>query len=289
MGAGSMKGIKTRIRSMENTKQITKAMEMVASSKLRKAQARVISARPYFETLYRTLLEIAQGTDDFSSPYFEKRTIRHSCFIVIAGDRGLAGGYNANVLRMAEETMKGRNPYVLPIGKRTVEFAKKRRIPIIAEEYEEAGAVSVGDCFTAAKTVTKEFKEGRYDEVYVVYTEFRSILSQVPVMKKLLPLDDAMLTELPEGTPRMMDRGMVLYEPDPFEVFEAIIPEYLGGVIYGTICESVAAEQGARRTAMENATENAEEMIESLSLQYNRARQDAITQEITEIVAGAEQ
>ena len=119
MAGGSMKGIKTRIRSMENTKQITKAMEMVASSKLRKAQARVIAARPYFETLYSTLQEIANGTEGFSSPFFEKREIRHSCYIVIAGDRGLAGGYNANVLRLAQSEMAGKDPYILPLGKRT--------------------------------------------------------------------------------------------------------------------------------------------------------------------------
>jgi len=289
MAGGSMKGIKTRIRSMENTKQITKAMEMVASSKLRKAQARVIAARPYFETLYSTLQEIANGTEGFSSPFFEKREIRHSCYIVIAGDRGLAGGYNANVLKLAQGEMEGKDPYILPLGKRTVEFAKKRGIPFVAEDYAEAEDVSVGDCFTAAKTVTKEFIEGRYDEVYVIYTEFRSILSQVPVMRKLLPLDEEMIHGGEGAEPQLMNPGMVLYEPSPEQVFEAIIPEYLGGVIYGSLCESVAAEQGARRTAMEAATDNAEEMIESLSLLYNRARQGAITQEITEIVAGSNQ
>ena len=137
--------------------------------------------------------------------------------------------------------------------------------------------------------MTKEFIEGRYDEVYVIYTEFRSILSQVPVMRKLLPLDEEMIHSGKGADPQLMNPGMVLYEPGPDEVFEAIIPEYLGGVIYGSLCESVAAEQGARRTAMEAATDNAEEMIENLSLLYNRARQGAITQEITEIVAGANQ
>ena len=289
MAGGSMKGIKNRIRSMESTKQITKAMEMVASSKLRKAQARVQNSRPYFETLYSTLQQIARGTEDFSSPYFEKREIRHSCFIVIGGDRGLAGGYNANVLKAAQNLMAGKDPYILPIGKRTVEFAKKHGYRIVAEEYAEAEDVSVGDCFTAAKTVAREFGEGVYDEVYVVYTEFRSMLSQVPVTKKLLPLDDEMRKGQEGASEELMRRGRVLYEPGPEEVFAAIIPEYLGGVIFGTLCESFASEQGARRTAMEAATDNAEEMIDSLSLLYNRARQGAITQEITEIVAGANQ
>ncbi|MBQ9910400.1 MAG: ATP synthase F1 subunit gamma [Lachnospiraceae bacterium] len=289
MAGGSMKGIKNRIRSMESTKQITKAMEMVASSKLRKAQARVLNSRPYFETLYSTLQQIARGTEDFSSPYLEKRQIKHSCFIVIGGDRGLAGGFNANLLKAAQSLMSGKDPYILPIGKRTVDFAKKRGYKIVAEEYAEAEDVSVGDCFTAAKTVAKGFVEGIYDEVYVVYTEFRSMLSQVPVTKKLLPLDDEMLLGQKEEETELMVRGRVLYEPSPEAVFASIIPEYLGGVIFGTLCESFASEQGARRTAMEAATDNAEEMIGNLSLLYNRARQGAITQEITEIVAGANQ
>ncbi len=282
MAGVSMKDIKLRIKSMESTKQITKAMEMVASSKLRRAQERVLAARPYFEILYDTLNTIANNTEDFSSPYLEKRPIRKSCFVVIAGDRGMAGGYNHNVLRMAYEQMEGKNACVLPIGKKALEFFHARKIEILTDAYAVAADLNVGDCFTASKMLSKGFLDGEFDELSVVYTNFVSMLAQSPAALPLLPL---------EYHPQPGDRPsdcLTLYEPDSLSVFDAIIPEYLGGVIYGALCESVTSEQGARRTAMDSATKNAEDMIADLSLRYNRARQGAITQEITEIVAGSE-
>lgn len=282
MAGVSMKNIKLRIKSMESTKQITKAMEMVASSKLRRAQERVLAARPYFEILYDTLNTIANNTEDFSSPYLEKRQVKKSCFVVIAGDRGLAGGYNHNVLRLAFEQMEGKNVCVLPIGKKALEFFRARKIEILTDAYAVAAELHVGDCFTASKMLSKCFLDGDFDEITVVYTNFVSMLSQSPAALPVLPL---------EYHPHAGDRPsdcLTLYEPDSISVFDAIIPEFLGGVIYGALCESVTSEQGARRTAMDAATKNAEEMIADLSLKYNRARQSAITQEITEIVAGAD-
>ncbi len=282
MAGVSMKDIKLRIKSMESTKQITKAMEMVASSKLRRAQERVLAARPYFEILYDTLNTIANNTEDFSSPYLEKRPVKKSCFVVIAGDRGLAGGYNHNVLRMAYEQMEGKNACVLPIGKKALEFFHARKIEILTDAYAVAADLHVGDCFTASKTLANGFLNGEFDELSVIYTNFVSILSQSPASLPLLPL-----AYHPQPGDRPSD-CLTLYEPDSISVFDAIIPEYLGGVIYGALCESVTSEQGARRTAMDAATKNAEDMIADLSLKYNRARQGAITQEITEIVAGSE-
>ena len=282
MAGVSMKDIKLRIRSMESTKQITKAMEMVAASKLRRAQERVAHSRPYFETLYDTLKTIVEKTEDFESPYLAERDGGKVCYVVIAGDRGLAGGYNSNVLKMAYGEMADQDACVLPIGKRSVEFFKHRGVPIVTEAYAEAADISISDCFSAAKLLCKSFLNEEFDEIYVVYTTFVSILSQTPTRRKILPLPRT-------GKEKTGDPGcLTLYEPSSFEVFDAIIPEYLGGVIYGALCESVASEQGARRTAMDAATKNAEEMIEDLSLKYNRARQGAITQEITEIVAGGE-
>ena len=280
MAGVSMKDIKLRIKSMENTKQITKAMEMVASSKLRRAQERVQNSRPYFETLYDTLTTIANNTEDFSSPYLERREIRRACYVVIGGDRGLAGGYNHNVFKLAYSAMQGRDCCVVPIGKKALDYFRIHPVPVLTDAYAEAAQVHVGDCFTVAKLMSKAFLAGEFDEIFVVYTKFVSMLSQQPAMLRLLPLEHHRRKKGPIDC-------LTLYEPDSRSVFDAIIPEYLGGLIYGALCESVTSEQGARRTAMDAATKNAEEMIADLSLKYNRARQGAITQEITEIVAGS--
>ena len=281
MAGVSTKEIKNRIRSMESTKQITKAMEMVASSKLRKAQAQVNASRPYFETLYETLQNIAQSGRDFSSPYLVEQKCQKAIYIVIAGDRGLAGGYNSNVLKTVMAQMEGKDSQVLPIGKKAVDYFKSHGVSILSDSYVEAEDVSVADCFTIAKDLCKRYLAGQFGRVYVVYTDFVSVLSQVPNTKQLLPL----LRQERTGSAPESD---IVYEPDCESVFASIIPEYLGGVLYGALCESRASEQAARRTAMDAATSNADEMIAGLSLQFNRARQAAITQEITEIVAGSQ-
>ena len=255
MAGASMKDIKLRIKSVESTMQITKAMELVASSKLRKAKERQERCRPYFTGLKQTLESIETATHDFSSPYQQHREVKKRCLIVIAGDRGLAGGYNSNVFKS-----------VLPL----------------LTEFAEAASVSVADCFTISNLVTQGYLSGQYDEVSVVYTCFVSMLTQTPAQDSLLPLEKL------EAKDETGVRQLVLYEPSPSAVYDAIVPNYIAGMIYGAMSESVASELGARRTAMDAASKNASEMIEDLSLRYNRARQGAITQEITEIVAGAE-
>lgn len=282
MAGVSTKEIKNRIRSMESTKQITKAMEMVAASKLRRAQAQIAASRPYFEILRGTIEDITRANRDFSSPYLKKREGNKVLYIVIAGDRGLAGGYNSNVLKLVSSQIQGKDAAVLPIGKKAVDSFQNKGVPILTQSYAEAASVGIGDCFSIAKQVSKAFLAGEYDEVYVAYTDFVSMLSQTPDFMKLLPL------EKPENKeaepPRRCD---TLYEHPAEEVFAAIVPEYLGGMLYGALCESRASEQAARRSAMDSATQNADDMIADLSLKFNRARQAAITQEITEIVAGS--
>lgn len=278
MAGVSTKEIKNRIRSMESTKQITKAMEMVAASKLRRAQAQVLYSRPYFEIFHQTITDISLSNQDFSSVYLQERPVSKAMYIVIAGDRGLAGGYNSNILKLVQERISGQNAEVLPIGRKAVEFFRSNGISAFTESYAEAASVSIGDCFSIAKALCKAYQEGLYSEIHVAYTNFESMLSQSPATMKLLPL------EKPSGNTKHSD---ILYEPSSEEVFDAIIPEYLGGLLYGALCESRASEQAARRTAMDNATQNAEDMIADLSLKFNRARQAAITQEITEIVAGS--
>lgn len=280
MAGVSTKEIKNRIRSMESTRQITKAMEMVAASKLRRAQAQVLSSRPYFEILYSTIADIASSNRDFSSPYLQERPVKKALYIVIAGDRGLAGGYNSNILKLVQSEIAGKDAVVLPIGKKALDYFRSKQIPTFTEQYAEAAELTVGDCFSVSKQVSKAFLAGEFDQIVVAYTNFVSVLAQTPAAMQLLPLKKP---EKKEST----NQGDILYEGDSEEVFAAIIPEYLGGVIYGALCESRASEQAARRTAMDSATQNADDMIDDLSLKFNRARQAAITQEITEIVAGS--
>ena len=283
MAGASMKDIKLRIKSVESTMQITKAMELVASSKLRKAKERQERSRPYFTGLKETLIGIETNTRDFSSAYQKQREVKKRCLIMIAGDRGLAGGYNSNIIKTVTEKMRGDVPTcILPIGKRAVDFCTRKGIEIVSSEFIEAGSISITDCFAISNLVTQGYLSGQFDEVSIIYTQFVSMLTQTPKAESLLPLK-------PEGGKKREDlRTLVLYEPSPEEVYDAIVPGYIAGMIYGAMCESVASEQGARRTAMDAASKNAAEMIEDLSLRYNRARQGAITQEITEIVAGAE-
>ena len=281
MAGVSTKEIKNRIRSMESTKQITKAMEMVAASKLRRAQAQVANSRPYFEILRDTIDNIVDHNLERTSPYLKERTGNKVIYVVIAGDRGLAGGYNSNVLKMVMAEIKEKDATVLPIGKKALDFFKSKKVPVLTDAYAEAASVSIGDCFSISKQLSKAFKNGEFDEVHVAYTNFISVLSQTPDTMKLLPLVRDEKAEKPASI------AVTMYEPGCEEVFEAIVPEYLGGIVYGALCESRAAEQAARRTAMDSATSNAEDMIADLSLKFNRARQAAITQEITEIVAGS--
>ncbi len=283
MAGVSTKEIRNRIRSMESTKQITKAMEMVASSKLRRAQTQITLSRPYAGILRDTIWDLVATNRDMSSPYLQHREGKKAAFVVIAGDRGLAGGYNSNIFKLAMAKSEGKDFSVLPMGKKAVDYFKNKGVSSITDQYFLAADVGVGDCFSIANTLCTSYLNGEFDEVYVVFTNFASMLSQVPICSKLLPLESSKDRAAEEG----IRRQDLLYEHDPEEVFAAIVPEYLGGILYGCLCDSRAAEQAARRAAMDSATKNAEDMIADLSLKFNRARQAAITQEITEIVAGS--
>ena len=280
--AGSMKDTKLRIKSVESTMQITKAMELVASSKMRRAKERVEHSRPYFETLYESLTKIAAADPRARNPYLRREDIKRTLLVVIAGDRGLAGGYNANVFKQADAA---EGPVtVLPIGKRSAEYFAHHGAGLFTPEVLMAADVSVSECFTLSHQITEGFLKGEYDAVKLCYTRFDSMMTQTATTLEVLPLT----IEPTEAQKAEARRSQILYKPSCEEVFGAIIPEYVAGVLYGAVCESVASELAARRTAMDAATKNAGEMIEHLNLYYNRARQAAITQEITEIVAGAE-
>lgn len=280
--AGSMKDIKLRIKSVESTMQITKAMELVASSKMRRAKERVEHSRPYFETLHKTLTEIAAADPRARNPYLRRAEIKKTLLIVIAGDRGLAGGYNSNVLKLAAQ--ESGEVEVLPIGKRSAEYFVHHEVPLFTQEVLLAADITVGECFQLARRITEGYCKGEYDAVKICYTRFDSMMTQTASTMEVLPLS----IEPTEQQKAEARRSQILYKPSSEEVFRAIIPEYVAGIAYGAVCESVASELAARRTAMDAATKNAGEMIDHLNLYYNRARQAAITQEITEIVAGAE-
>ncbi|MCI9403712.1 MAG: ATP synthase F1 subunit gamma [Oscillospiraceae bacterium] len=282
MAASSMKDIKLRIKSVESTMQITKAMELVASSKVRKAKLHAERTRPYFTTLYATLSDIAENNREFSSPYVQARPVTKTCYVLIAGDRGLAGGYNANLFKAMEEHRQGRECVTLPIGRKAVEYCHRSGLPMLTQDYDLVEQVDLDDCSAMAELLCKAFRNKEFDELNMAYTNFVSMLSQQPAVMKLLPL----YYEQKQGSAQR--DSLTLFEPSSGAVFNAIVPEYVTGLLYGALAESEASEQSARRAAMDAASKNAGEMIESLSLHYNRARQAAITQEITEIVAGAE-
>lgn len=273
----SMKAIKNRIKSVENTRQITKAMQLVATSKLRRAKERIEESRPFFEILSSALLDISNNNSDFSSPFTKKSEGKKACHIVIAGDRGLAGGYNNNLFKSLSFN---NGDVIFPIGKKVVEYFAKKDVTFFTKSYEIAADVSISDCNSIGHALAESFLKGEFDSLDIYYTGFVNVLTQIPYSKEILPI-------IPEEN-AVSKKSLIIYEPSPSAVFEKIVPHYISGIIYGALCESLASELSARRSAMEAATDNAGEIIDDLSLKYNRARQAAITQELTEIVAGSQ-
>lgn len=273
-----MKAIKRRIKSVGSTKQITKAMQLVASSKLRKAKVRAEQARPYFNELYRSMCEIASGRN-IQTIFTEKREVKRRLFIVVAGDRGLAGGYNSNVLKMAAAAHKddAEKPMIIAIGRKAVEYFAKRGYELAASYANIAENIKPNTAQDIANIAIDLYTSKKVDEVDVFYTMFVSSMSQQPQSMAVLPMTTTELENTVEIT----------YDPSPEAVFNRIVPRFTASLIQCAVVESYASEQGARRTAMENATDNADAMTESLSLLYNRARQASITTEIIDIVSGA--
>ena len=274
-----MKDIKLRIRSVESTMQITKAMQLVASSKLRGARARMEASKPYMKVSRTAVWDIALHNTGAQSHYVVPREISQRCYIVIAGDRGLAGSYNANMFKRIEWDSRDAACCVIPIGRKAIEYYSHSRMNIITS-VEKVEGLSLEACGDIARRILESYDAGEYDEIVLAYTSFVSVLLQKTKLKPLLPLD---ARDAPERTSKQM-----LCEPGADTLLKEFLPQYLAGLIYSAACDSFASEQAARRVAMDSATKNAGEMIEDLSLRYNRARQSSITQELTEIVAGAE-
>ena len=275
MAGASMNDIKSRIKSVKSTMQITKAMELVATSKLRRAKERAEQTRPYYETL-GSIIASVRASDLLEGTVWEsKRQNGRTLFIVIAGDRGLAGGYNSNIFKLTR-TLSREGDLYLPIGKKALEYMAHHSLEVYLDSFEYAGEVGVGDSISIGEVIANGYKTGDFDRAVIVYTRFVTMLTQAPVYEELLPLSEVAC------------QGKCEFDEGITDSIDKIIAGYLGGVVYSCMCESCASEHGARRSAMNSANRNAGEMIDTLMLKYNRARQAIITQEITEIVSGAE-
>lgn len=279
-----MNGLKARMKSVQSTMQITKAMELVATSKLRRAKERAEGVRAYsriLDTSAESLLAVA-ASSGVSSPFTAPpRKGGRVLLIVLAGDRGLAGGYNSAILRMAHDLASGQDALYLPVGKKATEHYKRLRAPLFSDAYSTIDTLGVGASLQMGEEICRAFLSGEISRVLLLYTEFSSMMTQTPRVLPLLPL-------CPSDTAKGEIGRAVLCDTEAEELTDAFFPTYTGGKIYAAVCESVASECGARRTAMNAANKNATEMIDALNLRYNRARQAVITQEITEIVSGAE-
>ncbi|MFP4975408.1 ATP synthase F1 subunit gamma [Paenibacillus sp. CN-4] len=284
--ARSMRDIKRQIKSVQNTRQITKAMEMVAASKLRKAQEKAEAARPYSRKLKEVVMSIAGATEGVQHPMLVTRPVKKTGYLIITSDRGLAGGYNANILRavtmMIQERHKSQDEYALfVIGRKGRDFLSRRNYPIVQEVTDLSDTPTFADIKSIANLAVQEFEAGVYDELYICYNRFVNAISQIPTVDRLLPMN-----EVAESKPHEA-HATYEYEPSAAAVLEVLLPKYAETLIYSAVLDGKASELGAKMTAMGSATKNASKMIGNLTLTYNRARQAAITQEITEIVAGA--
>ena len=278
--------LRRRIRSVKNTQQITKAMKMVAAAKLRRAQERMMAARPYAAALRQVLASISPRVDVDKHPLLMQREQEDKVLLlVVTADRGLAGAFNTNITRAAQNAIAEKGwaeVELLPIGRKALDFFKRRRWPIRRQATQVYQALSIETAREIAEALTKDFLDGEFDAIYVIYNEFKSIIAQRVTLERLLPLQREWTQQAP-NEPAVE----YLYAPSPEAILSDLLPKHIEFQLYRILLESAAAEQGARMTAMESATKNASEMISHLTLTYNRIRQASITKEIIEIVSGA--
>ncbi len=276
--------LRRRIRSTKNTQQITKAMKMVSAAKLRRAQERMMAARPYSAGLREVLKSLSTRADLATHPLLQDREEESKVLLlVVTADRGLCGAFNANIIRAAQNAIveKGwAHVELLPIGRKAIEFFKRRTIPIRRQGAHVYQALSLDTARGIAQALIDDFINGEFDAVYVIYNEFKSVIAQRVTLERLLPLP----REAADPDTPAID---YIYAPDPQQILSDLLPKHIEFQLYRVLLESAAAEQGARMTAMESATKNASEMISHLTLTYNRIRQASITKEIIEIVSGA--
>ena len=280
----SMRDIQRRRSSISSTQQITKAMKLVSTVKLQKTKAKAESSKPYFDKMYATVTGMLARSGNINHRYLKPGTSDAKGVIAISSNRGLAGGYNSNIVKLITQgELADKELLLYTIGRKGKE-AFERKGYTLREDYSDViNAPLYSDAVEIANKVLADFEEGRIGEIYLAYTSFKNTVVHEPKLLKLLPIEFA-----PDELPEKERNTPMNYEPGEEEALDIIIPKYITSLLYGALTEAVASENGARMQAMDSATSNAEEMIEKLVLQYNRARQGSITQELTEIIAGAE-
>ena len=280
----SMRDIKRRKVSIQSTQQITKAMKLVSTVKLQKSKTRAENAKPYFDMMYSTVCSMLAKSGNINHPYLTGGDSQKKAVIVITSNRGLAGGYNSNVVKLVTESdLPKEDLEIYSIGKKGFEILNRKGYNITHNFNEVIEEPLYEDAAEICKTVLNQFVAGEIGEIYLAYTSFKNTVSHQPKLIKLLPV------ELDQSEGAAEDANLQMnYEPNEEEALNSIIPKYLTSLFYGALIEAVASENGARMQAMDSATSNAEEMISDLELKYNRARQGSITQELTEIIAGAD-
>lgn len=281
----SMRDIKRRKGSIQSTGQITKAMKLVSTVKLQKAKSNAEEAKPYFKYLYEAINMMLSKSGTLSHPMLSGGSSKKKAVIVITSNRGLAGGYNANVVKLITRgDFEKEDVRVYAIGRKGRDALARAGYEIKADYSEVINQPLYNDAAAIGRAVMDAFSNDEVGEIYLAYTVFKNTVTHIPTLLKLLPFEPAESSEEENAADRLT---LMNYEPEAEEVLDKIIPKYINGIIYGALIEALASENGARMQAMDNATNNAEEMISDLSLKYNRARQSSITQELTEIVAGA--
>lgn len=280
-----MRDIKRRKESVQSTQQITKAMKLVATVKLQKARGKAESNKPYFNMLYDTISSILTMTKNVDHRYLRENECKKKAVIAITSNRGLAGGYNNNIVKMITGSdLPKEDTYVYAVGKKGVEGLTRKGYTIHRDYSEVINAPLFSDATSITKELLTQFEKGEIGEIYIAYTNFKNTVTQEAKLVKLLPLSEDDFEKKDVGDSKLL----MNFEPTPEDVLDMVIPKYMSNIIFGAFLESVASENGARMQAMDSATSNADDMISSLSLKYNRARQSAITQELTEIIAGAD-
>jgi F-type H+-transporting ATPase subunit gamma len=276
-----MQDTKNRIKSVQSTKKITKAMELVASAKLKRARDRFEESRVFFDTVAHDIKKLLKDSRITDHVYVKEREVKKSLYIVISSDLGLCGGYNSNVYKKVRENAPRGSEFIL-LGSKAVSHYKHEKVDVLKNFAGVTAHPEISIARSVANIAINRFVDGKVDEIILVSTKFINSVTFESQLTKLLPVDTTVIDD------DFDSKSIVEYEPSPESLLDYLVPRYVDSSIYGAMIESLVSEQASRRMAMENASENAEELIDKLKLQYNRARQAAITQEISEIVAGAD-
>jgi len=284
----SMREIKRRRSSIQSTQQITKAMKLVATVKLQKARQRAENSKPYFQYMYKTVTSMLAKAGNVEHPYVQGGNSDKVGIVVITSNRGLAGGYNSNVVKLVQSLGYAKeNVRIYPVGKKGMDMLARKGYEVAGNYCDMIEEPTFDDAKQLSNRLLSDFIKGEIGEIYVAYTEFKNTVVHIPKMVKLLPVDASAVAE--DSQVSDVDKLTLMnFEPSEEEAIGLLIPKYVTSILYGAFVEAVASENGARMQAMDSATNNAEEIINDLELKYNRARQGAITQELTEIIAGAD-